>query len=108
VTTEKHLVLAVELPSVHTADLPAIIEEYRDEFNSESDCILNAIATHCVVRVRVQISGEKDGSVEEVWGSIREARLETASKGCSEESLAHAGGCLLRDEDDGCEWCESA
>lgn len=109
----KHLLLSIELPSVYTADID-LESDLRKEFGaSDSEFILNWIGEPGVVRVRMEISGEKDSDVVEVWGSVREAALVEPSRGyvsaeahLTEEQLAEDGRKLMR-EDDGCEWCKT-
>lgn len=109
----KHLVFEIEMPDVYTADIEGL-REYRGEFESESDFIRNCIgAEGGVVRVRLEISGEKDSDVVEIWGHIRDARLVDPSRGyeggdslLNGDQVAAHGVRLMRDAyDHGCEWC---
>ena len=71
----KHVALLIEVPVIFTEDLDDL-REYRGEFESESDWLLNCIRIDGgPVRLRVEISGEKDSEVVEVWGCVREAQL---------------------------------
>lgn len=106
----KHIALLVELPSLFTDDLDDY-REYKSEFETESDWLENCIAVSGPVRLRVQVSGEKESDVVEVWGDIREVQLVDPSRGYSvdepaltEDQLAKNGSHLLRDEN-ACEWC---
>lgn len=109
--SDKHIALLVEVPAIYTADLDGL-REYRGEFESESDWLRNCIrAETSVVRLRLEISGEKDSDVVEVWGAIREAQLVEPSVGyepggavTDEQLREHGEHKLLRDER-ACEWC---
>lgn len=86
---QRHLALLIELPSCYTDD----VEEYREyerDFASESEWLLNLYGEPSVVRLRMEVSGEKDSSVEEVWGSIVEARLIPQSPGFDDGGLTEA------------------
>ena len=108
----KHLVLTIELPSVYTDDIEGLLAEYKGDFDSESECILNIVGEPSIVRVRLEIAGEKDSTVEEVWGSVREATLVEPSRGygdgphLTEDQLAEHGGHRLMHDERSCEWCE--
>lgn len=105
----KHYVLEVEIPAIYTADIEAL-REYSEGM-TESEFLLNVLGEPSVCRLRVETSGEKDSSVQEVWGYIRGARLEEASKGyragerMTDEQLAENGHRLMRDHR-ACEWCQ--
>jgi hypothetical protein len=109
----QHLVLAIEIPAVFTADIVegGRLREYVGDFDSESDFILNSIGEPGIVRVRMEISGDKDSEVVEVWGSVREARLVEPSRGygdgpeLTDEQLAEYGGHKFLRDEDACEWC---
>ncbi len=101
---ERHVLLEVEIPVIYTADLEGL-REYQDKFETESEWLLNCLRICGVVRLRVQVEGDKDSDVTEVWGSVLGARLIVPSAGVTDESLAEAGQHeLLRDEH-ACEWC---
>lgn len=106
---DKHVALVIEIPAIYTADLDEL-RQYG-EHDTESDFLLNCIGQPSVVRLRVELSGEKDGKVQEVWGLVREAQLVEPSVGyvpggtLTDEQLADNGTALMRDED-ACEWCE--
>ena len=110
-TNTKHLVLSVEIPCVYTADIDGPLREYKFD-SSESDYILNCIGEPGVVRVRMEIGGEKDSAVVEVWGSVREASLAEPSRGygdgprLTDRQLAEQGGYKLTRDDNACEWCQ--
>lgn len=95
---------------MYTADIDGLREFKGDE--SESDFILNCIGEPGVVRVRMEISGEKDSSIVEVWGSVREAQLVEPSRGygdgpkLTDDQLAEQGGYKLTRDEDACEWCQ--
>ena len=97
------MVFEIEVPSIYTADLESL-REYQKHFASESEWLLNCIGEPHVCRLRVEVSGEKDSSVEEVWGSIRSARLAAPSRGygdgshLTEEQLAKHGWRLMPDD----------
>jgi hypothetical protein len=99
----------IEIPVIYTADLDAL-REYRGEFESESDWLLNCIRMDGPVRLRGEVAGEKDSEVAEVWGMIREAQLVEPGRGYSSGKLTdeqlqeHGQHKLLRDER-ACEWC---
>lgn len=105
----KHLALVIELPDTYTADIDGL-REYQDEM-PESDFLLNCVGEPSIVRVRMEIAGEKDSDVVEVWGHVREAKLVEPSRGygpgpvLTGEQLAQNGWKLTRDED-ACEWCQ--
>ena len=105
----KHLALQVELPAVYTADIEGLREFQGDA--TESEFLLNCVGEPSVVRIRMEVSGEKDSCVVEVWGHIRDAKLVEPSRGyepgtaLTDEQLAENGVRLLRDER-GYEWCQ--
>lgn len=105
----KHVAYLIEVPAIYTDDLDEM-REYRDEFESESDWLLNCVRTGGPVRLRVEIDGEKDSEVVEVWGYIREAQLVEPGRGyepggvLTDEQIAKNGQRLMRDER-ACEWC---
>ena len=101
----KVYVLEVEIPAIYTADIDRL-REFKGEQMSESEFLLNVIGEPSVCRLRTEVSGEKDGSVEEVWGLIRGARLEDPTPGIDEDELAERGGYELMRELDACEWCQ--
>jgi hypothetical protein len=111
---EKHLALLIELPATYVADIieGGTLNEYRDDFDTDSAFILNCVGEPGVVRVRMEISGEKDGEVVEVWGHVREASIVDAGRGygngphLTDEQLADAGGYTLMRDEDACEWCQ--
>lgn len=76
----KHLALVIELPCMYTADIDGL-REFKGDFESESDFILNCVGEPGVVRVRMEIGGEKESDVIEVWGYVREAQLVEPSRG---------------------------
>ena len=107
---DKHIALVIEVPVIYTADLDAL-REYRDDFESESDWLLNCIRMGGPVRLRCEVEGEKDSEIVEVWGSVREAKLVEPSRGygngphlTDEQLREHGEHKLLRDEG-ACEWC---
>lgn len=112
----RHLALLIEVPGIYTDDIieGGDLREYLDEHESESDFILNCIGSPGVVRVRVELSGEKDSTIVEVWGSVREATLVEPSRGyradephLTDNQLAEQGDNLMRDENElCCEWCQ--
>lgn len=109
-SAESHLALVIELPCMYTADIDAL-REFQDGMG-ESDFLLNCCGEPGVVRLRMEISGEKDSEVVEVWGRVREARLVEPSKGygdgpkLTDEQLADQGGFKLTRDEDACEWCQ--
>jgi hypothetical protein len=109
-----HLALQIELPCMFTDDIAeggSLREMFASEHDSESDFILNCIGEPGVVRVRMEISGEKDGEVVEVWGFVRSASLVEPSRGfnagshLTDEQLAEQGGHKLMRDERACEWC---
>lgn len=112
--TEKHLALLIELPDTYVADVidGGNLREYIDGFDTESEFLLNCIGEPGVVRVRMEIAGEKDSEVIEVWGHVREARLVDPGLGYGDgphltgEQLADVGGYKLMRDEDACEWCQ--
>jgi hypothetical protein len=110
--TERHLALVIEMPCMYTADIDEL-RQYAGEFDSESDHILNCIGDPGIVRVRMEISGEKDSDVVEVWGYVREAQLiepgrgyETKEPHVTDAQLAEHGGFKLMRDEHACEWCQ--
>lgn len=104
---QKHLVFEVEVPGFYLGDVDEMREFQGDA--SESDFLLDLCGEPGVVRIRMEIGGDKDSSVVEVWGSIRAARLAEPSKGyearephLTDEQLAANGWKLMR-LDRGCE-----
>jgi hypothetical protein len=109
-SSDQHLALVIELPCMYTADI-AGLREFQDGM-SESDFLLNCCGDPGVVRLRMEVSGEKDSEIVEVWGRIREAQLVETSKGyvthephLTDEQLNAHGWKLMRDER-ACEWCQ--
>lgn len=98
-----HVFLTIELPSLYTEDmLPGgALAGFRSEFDSESDFILDAIGEPSIVKLRTETQGEKEGSVIEVWGSVRSAWLGPATPGygpgphLTEEQLEAAASVAL-------------
>jgi hypothetical protein len=78
-----HVFLTIELPAFYTADMleGGFLAPYRSEWDSESEFILNCLGEPGIVKLRTEISGEKEGDVIEVWGSIRSASLGPATRG---------------------------
>jgi hypothetical protein len=103
--SDKVIVLEVEVPAIYTADLDELRDHWQRDAGSESDFLLNCIGEPSAVRLRTEISGEKDSEITEVWGQVRAARLEEPSPGVTDDELADRGWKLLRDEDS-CEWCD--
>lgn len=108
----KHIVFEVEVPSIYTDDIDALREVCGSDFESESEFLLNTLGEPGVCRLRIRVSGEKDSSVEEVWGYIRGVRLDEPSRGyetdephLTEAQCAENGDDLVRDED-ACNWCQ--
>lgn len=101
---DKVIVLEIALPSIYTADIESLWDQFRDEFDSESDFLLNTIGEPSVVRLRTETMGEKESSVTEVWGNVRSAKLVEPIPSDDEDGLAEVGFRLMRDED-GCEHC---
>lgn len=108
---EQVVVYEVEVPAIYTADLEDL-REYKDHFDSESDWLLNCLGEPGICRLRVEISGEKDSEVVEVWGQIRGARLAEPGRGygdgsrrLTDDQLAESGGFKLMRDEDSCEWC---
>jgi hypothetical protein len=111
-STDKHLALLIELPDIYTADIDGL-REFKFDDDSESDFLLNCIGAPGIVRVRMEINGEKDSTVVEAWGYVREAQLVEPSRGyetgqpkLTGDQLRDGGYKLMRD-DDSCEWCHS-
>lgn len=104
-SAEQHVALLIEVPMIYTDDLDGM-REYRGEFESESDWLLNCIATGGPVRLRLEVTGDKDSDVNEVWGYIREAQLVEPSRGyevsghLTDEQLEEHGSRLMPDDDE--------
>jgi hypothetical protein len=109
-SAEKHLALVIELPCMYTDDIDGLREFKFDA--TESDFLLNTVGEPSVVRLRMEISGEKDSEVVEVWGYVREAQLVEPSRGygdgpkLTDEQLSEQGGYKLMRDEDACEWCQ--
>jgi hypothetical protein len=113
----RHVALLIEIPAIYTADLDELREfDFSDEFRSpeerESDFLLNCCGEPSIVRLRMEISGEKDSTIVEAWGSVLRAELVEPSRGydaganLTDEQLAKHGWKLMREKfDGGCEWC---
>lgn len=108
---KQHLALLIELPDYYTADIDEL-REFKFDGDSESDFLLNICGEPGVVRLRMEISGEKDSEIVEVWGHVREAQLVEPSRGfgdapklTGDQCAKHGGYKLMRDEG-GCEWCD--
>lgn len=84
--SERHIVLSIEIPAMGDATCDWI-DKLRKELDgeiigdSDSDFILNCLGEPRICKVTTEVSGEKDSDVIEVWGSIRSASIEPASKG---------------------------
>lgn len=108
---EKHLALVIELPCMYTADIDGL-REFKADDGSESNFLLNCCGDPGIVRLRMEISGEKDSEVVEVWGYVREAQLVEPSRGygigakLTDDQLAEHGGFKLTRDEDACEWCQ--
>jgi hypothetical protein len=78
-----HVFLTIEIPSLYVEDmLPGgALYEFRGEHDSESDFILDCCGRPEIVKLRTETEGEKEGSVIEVWGSVRSASLGPATRG---------------------------
>lgn len=111
-SADQHIAFLVEVPGFYTDDIDDL-RQYGGEFETESDFLHNVCGEPNVVRLRVETSGEKDSSVVEVWGMVREVQLVEPGRGygldehLTEDQLAKNGHALMRDER-GCEWCASA
>lgn len=97
-----HVFLTIELPSIYVEDMleGGALAPFRQEFDSESDFILDAIGQPSIVRLRTETQGGKEGNVIEVWGSVHSASLGAASRGygqgpLTEEQLEAAASCDL-------------
>lgn len=110
-SADKHLAFLIELPCMYTDDIDEL-REFKFDGDSESDFLLNVCGDPSVVRLRMEIGGEKDSSIIEVWGSVREAKLIEPSRGygngpkLTDEQLNEHGWRLMNDEGRGCEWCQ--
>lgn len=101
----KHLALEIELPVVYTADIDEL-REFGDPDATESEHILNCIGEPSVVTVTMESSGEKDSTVETVYGQVRGARLVEPDRGygdgphLTDEQLRELGQCLEPDPEE--------
>lgn len=88
----KHLMLTIELPSFYTADIDVEKErrEFFDDDRSDSDIILGRCGEPGVVRLTMELSGEKDSEVIDVLGVVREASLREPSGVTTEYLEDHA------------------
>ncbi len=112
-STQRHIALLIEVPAIYTEDLPGIIAQLDGEFESPSEALWNCIGEPSIARVRVEIAGEKDSSVQEVWGYVREVQLVEPSRGyavdephLTDEQLEKYGAHKLMRDEDACEWCQ--
>lgn len=110
-SAEQHLALVIELPCFYTSDIDGL-RECRGEFESESDFLSNCVGEPGIVRVRMEISGEKDSDVVEVWGHVREVQLVDPGRGygdgpkLTDQQLEKHGGYKLMRDERACEWCQ--
>jgi hypothetical protein len=102
----KHYGFLVEVPALHTADLDEL-RKVDAEWETESEFLLNCCGEPSIVRMRMEISGEKDSEVVEVWGYVRQAQLVEPSRGyesaqphLTDEQLAEHGFRLVPDPDE--------
>lgn len=109
VAESRVIVFEIEVPSIYTADFEdgPLREQTLGDFNTESEWLLNCLGEPGTVRLRVETAGEKDSTVQEVWGQVKGARLEKATGNLTDEFFERNGRRLMADEGDGCEHCES-
>ena len=96
-SADQVIVFEVEIPAIYTADLDGLREWQHDM--TESEFLLNCIGEPGVCRLRSEISGDKDSTIEEVWGHVRAARLDTPSPGITDKWLAEQGWKLVPEDD---------
>ena len=108
---ERHIALLIEVPAIYTADIDEL-REFKSDEETESEFLYSVIGEPNVARVRVEISGEKDSEIQEVWGHVREVQLVEPSRGyergdacLTDQQLQANGDKLMRDER-ACEWCQ--
>lgn len=101
----KHLVFAIEVPAFYTEDID--VEQERRDFYDDSKSDSEIILGHCgepnLVRLTMEVSGEKDSEVIDVLGEIREASLQDPSPGVTYESLQEYADKLQVEQDEAIE-----
>lgn len=100
----RNIVLTVEVPAMDKATVQ-YVEGLRDELGlspgeSESSFILNCLGEPGICKLTTEVSGEKEGDIITVWGSIRSASIQPASRGygsghLTEEELEENASCAL-------------
>lgn len=93
---DRHLVLSIEIPAFYTEDID-IEAIRRDCFEgsgmSDSEILLNHIGEPGLVRLVMEISGEKEGDVVDVLGCVRAWKLQPDQ----DELIEHAVRKLRRE-----------
>lgn len=99
----KHLVLSIELPSFYTEDIN-IEAERRDYFQgsgiSDSEILLGHVGDPGLVKLTMEVSGEKYSEVIETLGMVRTASLMTPTPGLTDEDLDEQAWKLRPDQDE--------
>jgi len=98
--SERRLVLSIELPGWYVDDIPALLADYAEDFETESDCILNCLGEPGPVRLTTETHGEKASEVSTSWGLIRGAEIIDNPGVNDEDHLAEIGDRLLPDPSD--------
>lgn len=86
----KHLVLAVEVPSFFTKDIDIAAERaefFADSSISDAEILLGHMGQPGLVKLTMEVSGEKDSDIIEVLGDVRSATLEEPSPGLTDDGL---------------------
>jgi hypothetical protein len=102
----KHLVLAIEIPAFYTKDIDFEQErrEYFDASTSDSEIVLGHMGQPNIVRLTMEVSGEKDSDVIDVLGEVREASLQQPTPGVTDDDLQeHAWKLHQVDQDEAIE-----
>ena len=101
----KHLVLAIEIPAFYTKDIDVEQErrEYFDASTSDSEIVLGHMGQPNIVRLTMEVSGEKDSEVIDVLGDVREASLQKPTPGVTDDDLQEHAWKLQVDQDEAIE-----
>jgi hypothetical protein len=101
----KHLVLAIEVPAFYTEDIDVEQErrEYFDASTSDSEIVLGHMGQPNIVRLTMEVSGEKDSEIIDVLDDVREASLQPPTPGVTDDDLQEHAWKLQVDQDEAIE-----
>lgn len=102
---DPHLVLAIEIPAFYTKDIDVEQErcEFFDDSTSDSAIVLGHMGEPSLVRLTMEVGGEKDSEVIDVLGCVKEASLQEPSPGVTDEDLQEDAWKLQVDQDEAIE-----